>query len=63
MFKWKTKVIKCENCMCIFWAGDKCSLEKIEMNSAGMCRNCIYCDTNFGNPAISESTEVGKEFK
>ena len=56
-------MIKCENCMCIFWAGDKCSLEKIEMNSAGMCRNCIYCDTNFGNPAISESTEVGKEFK
>ena len=36
--------MKCENCFCIYQSKDKCILDKISIDSLGMCTECIYPD-------------------
>ena len=41
--------MKCENCFCIYQSKGECDLEEIEIDSSGMCSDCIY-------PQIDEKT-------
>lgn len=36
--------MKCENNYCIYHFNGKCILDKVDMNSLGMCTECIYPD-------------------
>ena len=36
--------MKCENSFCIYQTNGKCILDTVEINSFGMCTECIYPD-------------------
>lgn len=36
--------MNCENGFCIYCANDICILEKISIDSMGMCAECVYPD-------------------
>jgi len=36
--------MKCENNFCIYQVNDKCILDKVSIDSLGMCAECIYPD-------------------
>lgn len=36
--------MKCENSFCIYQSEGKCSIEKVSIDSLGMCTECIYPD-------------------
>ena len=36
--------MKCENNFCIYQSKSKCTLKEIEIDSLGMCVDCIYPD-------------------
>ncbi len=36
--------MKCENNFCIYQTNDKCILDKVSIDSLGMCTECIYPD-------------------
>ena len=36
--------MKCENIFCVYQKNDECSLEEIELDILGQCRECIYID-------------------
>ena len=36
--------VKCENSFCIYQSKGKCMLDKVSINSFGMCTECIYPD-------------------
>lgn len=34
--------MKCDNCFCIYWESNNCTLEEISLNISGSCESCIY---------------------
>mgnify|MGYP007106054797 CR=1 FL=1 len=34
--------MQCENSFCIYFSNGQCILDAIEVNSVGMCAECIY---------------------
>ena len=36
--------MKCENSFCIYQTKGECSLDKVNIDSFGMCAECIYPD-------------------
>ena len=38
--------MKCENRLCIYWSKGSCLLDKIQIDSLGMCAECIYPHIN-----------------
>ena len=36
--------MKCENSFCIYQSKGKCILNKVDIDSLGMCAECIYPD-------------------
>ena len=36
--------MKCENEFCIYQSNGKCMLDRVDINSSGMCTECIYPD-------------------
>lgn len=36
--------MKCENSFCIYQTTGKCMLDKVDIDSLGMCKECIYPD-------------------
>lgn len=34
--------MKCENSLCIYQSKGNCIFEKVDINSLGMCAECIY---------------------
>ena len=49
-------IMQCENSFCIYHSGGQCILDTIEVNSVGMCAECIYpnIDETILNEAKSE---------
>lgn len=45
--------MRCENSFCIYLAGEECILDAIEINSMGMCTECIY--PNIDENVLSEA--------
>ncbi len=48
--------MRCENSFCIYLSNGECILDTIEINSVGMCTECIYpnIDATILNEAKSE---------
>ena len=36
--------MKCENSFCVYQSKGKCMLDKVSIDSLGMCAECIYPD-------------------
>lgn len=36
--------MNCENIFCIYWDEHVCTLENIDIDSAGCCESCIYVE-------------------
>lgn len=34
--------MKCENCFCIYEENGNCTLQNIELDIQGLCKDCIY---------------------
>lgn len=38
--------MRCDNVFCIYWADERCSLDKISLDIRGCCENCIYINAD-----------------